>query len=186
MTLVALWFAHRKSYKQTKVQRASLTKELKFLSGNLEKTLEGSLEFSKHVSHTILKHHKHLYLLGSGLAEITAKEGALKIKELTYLHCQAMNLSANISNGFYSYVQAHPTPLIFVILERSQDVASDLEVMRVMQQRIDGLKGKAIVITDVKDREVREFLENFTGDSRLVHQIPSSGYLSTLLAVVPL
>ena len=58
--------------------------------------------------------------------------------------------------------------------------------MRVMQQRIEGIKGKAIVITDVKDREVREFLENFTGDSRLVHQIPSSGYLSTLLAVVSL
>ena len=104
MTLVALWFAHRKSYKQTKAQRASLTKELKFLSGNLEKTLEDSLEFSKHVTHTILKHYKHLYLLGSGLAEIAAKEGALKIKELTYLHCQAMNLSANISNGFYSYI----------------------------------------------------------------------------------
>ena len=59
--------------------------------------------------------------------------------------------------------------------------------MKVMQEKIGGhIKGKALVITDVKDREVREFLEGFTGDAKLVHQIPNSGYLSTLLAVVPL
>ena len=42
--------------------------------------------------------------------------------------------------------------------------------MKVMQEKIGGhIKGKALVITDVKDREVREFLEGFTGDAKLVH-----------------
>jgi glucosamine 6-phosphate synthetase-like amidotransferase/phosphosugar isomerase protein len=78
-----------------------------------------------------LKPHKHLFLLGSGLAEVAAKEGALKIKELTYLHCQALNLSANISNGFYSFLKAHPSPMIFVILEKSK-VQEDIQTMKVM------------------------------------------------------
>ena len=31
-----------------------------------------------------------------------AKEGSLKLKELTYKHCQAYSLN-NVSNGFFSY-----------------------------------------------------------------------------------
>lgn len=34
-----------------------------------------------------MKFSKHIYLLGTGLGEVVAKEGALKIKELTYTHC---------------------------------------------------------------------------------------------------
>lgn len=34
-----------------------------------------------------LKSNKHIFLMGTGLGEIIAKEGALKIKELTYTHC---------------------------------------------------------------------------------------------------
>lgn len=121
LTLVTLWFAQRRRYKQSKTQRASILKELRFLSSNLEKTIEDSVEFSKYVAKTVLKPYKHLFLMGSGLAEIAAKEGALKIKELTYLHCQAMNLSSKISNGFYSYLKSHPegSPIIFVVLEKS-------------------------------------------------------------------
>ena len=34
----------------------------------------------------VMKSAKHMFLLGQGLGEIAAKEGALKIKELTYIH----------------------------------------------------------------------------------------------------
>jgi len=172
LTLVALWFAHRRSYKQTKAQRASITKELRFLSGNLQTALDNSVDFSKYAVDRLLKGHKHLYLLGSGLGDIAAKEGALKIKELTYLHCQAINL-ANISNGgFFNYIKSHSTPMIFVILEKnsSQSVEGDIAIMKVMQERLgQQIAGKSIVITDVRDREVKQFFEGFTGDPKLVH-----------------
>jgi glucosamine 6-phosphate synthetase-like amidotransferase/phosphosugar isomerase protein len=45
--------------------------------------------------------------MGSGLAEIATKEGALKIKELTYTHCQALSLTSNLANSFYSYMAAN-------------------------------------------------------------------------------
>ena len=46
---------------------------------------------------------------------------------------------------------------------------------------------KALVITDVKDKSVRDFLVGFCGgDARNVYQVPRSGYMSALLAVVPL
>ena len=86
LSLVTLWFAQHKRYKQTKRVRASIISELRLLSGNIQRTLDDCPDFAKHVAQ-ILKPHKHILLFGSGLAEISAKEGALKIKELTYLHC---------------------------------------------------------------------------------------------------
>ena len=44
--------------------------------------------------------------------------------------------------------------------------------MRVILEKVPAIRGKAIVITDVKDRKVRDKLEEFTGDAKLVHQIP--------------
>lgn len=86
LALVSLWFAQKRRYKQTKKVRAGLISELRFLSSNLQLVLDTCVEFSKHAV-TVLGDTKHLFLLGSGLGEISAKEGCLKIKELTYMHC---------------------------------------------------------------------------------------------------
>jgi hypothetical protein len=53
------------------------------------------------------------------------------------LHCQALTLDANISNGLYSYLKAHSegVPIIFIILEKNHDVEGELETMKVMQDR---------------------------------------------------
>jgi len=186
--LVSLWFAQRRRFKQTKKIRAALISELRFLSSNLQKTLDESVEFSKNAAQ-ILKPHKHIFLFGSGLAEISTKEGALKIKELTYLHCQAIALGANISNGTFSYLKAHPeSPMIFVVLENPghlEYVETDIMAMKTLKERLRG-EINALVITDVKDKQALTFFEAFTGSAKQVHQIPRSGYMSALLSVIPL
>lgn len=57
-----------------------------------------------------------MFLLGLGLAECIAKEGSLKLKELTYKHCQAYSLT-NSSNGYFNYAKNHKkTPTFMIIL----------------------------------------------------------------------
>ena len=53
--------------------------------------------------------------MGLGLAECVAREGSLKLKELTYKHCQAYSLD-NVSNGFFSYSKQHPGTYAFFII----------------------------------------------------------------------
>ena len=86
LTLVALWFSQIKSYNQTKRIRARYINELRNLSVNMEKSLQGCIEFSKRTAEK-LKTAKGIMFLGQGLAEAVAQEGCLKMKELTYLHC---------------------------------------------------------------------------------------------------
>lgn len=86
--------------------------------------IEECQDFSKTISAQI-KHHKHIFLIGSGLGYIIAKEGALKIKELTYMHCQCLPLS-QLSNSFYNYARAHEkTPTIFIVLEEEIEKMND-------------------------------------------------------------
>ena len=107
------------------------------------------------MSSTVLKDHKHIYVMGSGFAEIAAKEGALKIKELTYTHCQSLKLGSNIASSFYNYLAAHPeTPMIFVILDSPANLESDLKTLDVITERVyqgNGCHKNAVVITDIKD-----------------------------------
>ena len=57
--------------------------------------------------------------------------------------------------------------------------------MKIICERIPGIR--SVIITDVRDKNVREFFNAFVGgDENLVYQIPRSGYMSALLAVVPL
>jgi glucosamine--fructose-6-phosphate aminotransferase (isomerizing) len=116
MTLVAIWFAQNKNYNATKNMRAKMMTELKMLSANMKKTLESVNEKSQEIA-AQLKGHRHVFFCGQGIADCIAKEGALKMKELTYLHCQSICLK-DLGNNFYVYFKKFPkTPTIFIILD---------------------------------------------------------------------
>ena len=120
ITVVALWFAQNKNFNATKKLRIKMINELKSLSANMKKTLDNLADKSKEIA-AQLKQCKHIFFSGQGLAEFIAHEGALKMKELTYLHCQAVNLS-NIGNNFYCYLKKAPkTPMIFIILDSQKN-----------------------------------------------------------------
>ena len=116
LILVALWFAQRKSFNQTKRLRAEIIAELKQLSSNMQIVLDTCNYFSAHVSEYLAKSNEIMFL-GEGLGEAVANEGSLKMKELTYLHCQCFNIM-NISNGFLNFVKAkNGVPCIFIVLQ---------------------------------------------------------------------
>jgi glucosamine--fructose-6-phosphate aminotransferase (isomerizing) len=56
------------------------------LSAKVKHVVESIPEFSKACA-LKLKDQPSIFLLGLGLGECVAKEGSLKLKELTYKHC---------------------------------------------------------------------------------------------------
>lgn len=96
--------------------RAKMMNELKMLSANMKKTLDSVNEKSKEIAAKI-KGHRHVFFCGQGIADCIAKEGALKMKELTYLHCQSINLQ-DLGNNFFCYFKKYPNlPTVFIILD---------------------------------------------------------------------
>ena len=125
--------------------------------------------------------------LGQGLAEAVAQEGCLKMKELTYLHCQCFAISS-VANNLFAYAKVNPgMPAIFVVLDSNpEDKRISLSTMRKIMAREVNLF--SIIISDCQDSETRTFFNEFCGgDESRVHYVPKSGEaLSALLCVVPL
>lgn len=159
--------------------------ELKALAQNMRTVLERVNDFSKKVA-LQLKDHNSIMLFGDGLGEAVACEGALKMKELTYIHCQAFNIS-EISGSFFSFAKLNPgTAAIFVVLD-SDEQAKNNALSQMAKLLENGVKILPIVITDCRDKETKSFFEKFCGGKDNLFIVPKSGpFLSALLCVVPL
>lgn len=117
---------------------------------------------------------EHMFILGKGFGESIAKEGALKIKEITYVHAEGFSGGA-LKHGPFALLQ-QGTPVVCIVLD---DQHADLMRIAAIETRARG--AHTIVITD--KRALAEGLVNSDED---VIVVPHNGPLSALLAVVPL
>ncbi|GKZ26498.1 glutamine--fructose-6-phosphate transaminase (isomerizing) [Aspergillus brasiliensis] len=92
------------------------------------------------------KDQKSLLLLGRGNQHATALEGALKIKEISYLHCEAV-LSGELKHGVLALVD-EALPLV-MILTRDDNFSKSLNAYHQVVAR----NGRPIVICNPGDPE---------------------------------
>ncbi|KAI9823224.1 MAG: glutamine--fructose-6-phosphate transaminase (isomerizing) [Phylliscum demangeonii] len=121
----------------------------------------------------LLKHQKSLLLLGRGSQYSTALEGALKIKEISYLHCEAV-MSGELKHGVLALVDEH-LPII-MILTRDSLFAKSLNAY----SQVIARAGRPIVICNEGDAE-------FSAEKTEKIEVPQTvDCLQGLLNVIPL
>ncbi|KAF2863530.1 isomerising glucosamine-fructose-6-phosphate aminotransferase [Piedraia hortae CBS 480.64] len=119
------------------------------------------------------KQHKSMLLLGRGAQHATALEGALKIKEISYLHCEAV-MSGELKHGVLALVDEN-LPIV-MILTRDDIFVKSLNAY----QQVIARGGRPIVICNKGDTE-------FPGDKTDRIEVPSTvDVLQGLLNVIPL
>ncbi|KAM0332363.1 hypothetical protein ACHAQA_002640 [Verticillium albo-atrum] len=119
------------------------------------------------------KNQKSLLLLGRGSQFSTALEGALKIKEISYLHCEAV-MSGELKHGVLALVDEN-LPII-MILTRDEIFTKSLNAY----QQVVARSGKPIVICNPNDEE-------FAGNQAQKIEIPKTvDALQGILNVIPL
>ena len=137
------------------------------LSSNVSNILETCNEKSKEIAASI-ESCKHIFFCGEGLGDCIAREGALKMKEMTYLHCQNIKLD-DIGNNFYNFFYNRTeliksaiesgeeyshlmSPIVFIILDQEKDKAERLEKIKDLKKE---LSLELIFVSDVKDSQLR-------------------------------
>ena len=90
MSMIAIWFSQ--IHQTNKNKRNNYIKCLRTLPYDIKKTIEIS-EKNKEMLVNVLNK-ENLFILGKGKSEAIAKEGALKIKEITYIHSEGYSGSA--------------------------------------------------------------------------------------------
>lgn len=127
----------------------------------------------KELCSKVFKNQKSLLLLGRGSQYSTALEGALKIKEISYLHCEAV-MSGELKHGVLALVDEN-LPII-MILTRDDLFTKSLNAY----QQVAARGGKPIVICNPADDE-------FKANQAEKIEVPKTvDCLQGLLNVVPL
>lgn len=178
LALIALWF------RQQKEEREDLA-ELHFKQELLESLQRLPISFGMgirardkcKVVAEKLKDKNNLFVLGKGYAEPIAHEGALKIKEICYLHAEGYSGGA-LKHGPFALIEGKDgregqTPVIIIILDDDHAMH-----MRTTAEEVKARGAQVMVITDNPKLAL-----GIDSDPII---IPSNGPLTAVTAVLPL
>lgn len=72
----------------------------------------------------VLRKKEHVFLIGRGLASVTAREAALKIKEISYIHAEAFP-GGEIKHGPLALIEKGTPCIVFVDKENRDEILSN-------------------------------------------------------------
>jgi len=180
LALLALWFRQNKDdHNPQSVKEVNATREM------LESLQRLPISFGMALSTRDqckavakdLAEKKNMFILGKGYAEPIAFEGALKIKEMTYVHAEGYSGGA-LKHGPFALIEGEegkdgPTPVIMIILDDDHGTH-----MRTAAEEVKARGAKLYIITDTPK------LAQGLDPNPII--IPSNGPLTALTAVLPL
>jgi glucosamine--fructose-6-phosphate aminotransferase (isomerizing) len=109
--LIAIWFSDKNRMNSASIldMRRQIISDMKQLSAQVEETLKATIpeEWTHRLCNT-----PSCFLLGKGQAEFVAMEGALKIKEIAYIHAEGKS-AASLKHGPFALIH-NKLPIIFI------------------------------------------------------------------------
>jgi len=143
---------------------------LKRLPELVQETIEQTDEISRRLA-TDLHEVDDIYSLGYGVCHGAALEGALKIKEVTYSHCEGM-YSAEFKHGPLSIVERDYPVIYNAVPENSEMIISHIN-------EVSCRHGKVIVVSEKCEQLLKE--------ANIFIEVPQSNHiLGSILHVIPL
>lgn len=148
MALVALWISHNKgrdSFLQLRMKIIELLHKLPTVVGQ---SIPFMKEQVKKIAINFVKC-QSIYILGRGLSTSIASEGALKIKEITYIHAEGLSSGA-LKHGPLALIDSakkNESKVIIIILDDEYLIDNKTTLSEVKSRN-----GFTFVITDCIDK----------------------------------
>ena len=108
LSMAAIWFSEL--HQVNKQKRAKMICDLQNLSNDIQMTLEGCV--NKIINIVSKFNANNMFILGKGTDEFIAKEGALKIKEISYVHSEGYS-SSSLKHGPFALLDENFPVIIF-------------------------------------------------------------------------
>ncbi|XP_049780578.1 glutamine--fructose-6-phosphate aminotransferase [isomerizing] 1-like isoform X3 [Schistocerca cancellata] len=152
-------------------RRSEIIEGLKHLDEKIREVLEVDDEVKELAKD--LYHQKSLLIMGRGYNFATCMEGALKVKELTYMHSEGI-MAGELKHGPLALVDKQ-MPVIMIVMRDPVYV----KCMNALQQ-VTAREGRPIVICEKGDKETQSFA------SRAIEVPRTVDCLQGILTVIPM
>ena len=167
LSLAALWFAQLHNVNENK--RVKMISDLHNLSNDFKNTLDCCSEQIHEIAKKMRQN--NMFLLGKGSDEYIAKEGSLKIKEISYIHSEGYS-SSSLKHGPFALLDENMPVVIFNL-----DQTHRAKTINCCQE-VASRNSPIILITNTHD--------NMQGINCETVLIPENKTYGSLLGVVPI
>jgi len=173
LCLIAVWISHHKQIKARYGLRLEMINWLHALPTTVGKTLYDIDEKCIKLGHLLVKE-DHLIIIGKGFGAPIAKEGALKIKEVTYIHADAY-VAGELKHGSIALIESTKENFTKVILLIFND--EYLNDMLLALSEMKANRAHTIVITDCYSKLPLEKVDEYV-------EVPELGLLTSMVSVL--
>jgi glucosamine--fructose-6-phosphate aminotransferase (isomerizing) len=160
LSMIAVWFSQNRGTSIEKRQK--IIYDLRNIAYQIQNALDNE-EICKHIAMTV-KDKKSIFILGKGRDEAIAKEGSLKLKEISYIHAEGYSTSS-LKHGTFALIEDNLPIIIIDITEEHRDKN------RNAYQEVLARNAFIIRFTDTVDEKQKEndiLIENNTTFSGLL------------------
>jgi glucosamine--fructose-6-phosphate aminotransferase (isomerizing) len=168
-------FALKLADSRKRITKTDMKKHLEMISDVHQKDIKSVLKKEKSIKKMAKKYQNasdFLYL-GRGLNFPVALEGALKLKEISYIHAEGYP-AAEMKHGPIALVDKNMPNVFIVPKDKTYDkIISNIE-------EIKSRKGKIIIVTDSKDKILRDLSDD------LILLPKTNQYMFVMLATIAL
>jgi len=166
LSMIAIWFSQVKGTHELK--RKKMLQDLRGLHMNIEQTIRMTETQIRDEIVPLFKDRNSCFLLGKGKCESIAREGALKIKEISYIHAEGYSTSSLKHGPFALLEQDFP---VILIAPNDEHYAKSMNAYEEIQSR----HATIIMITDDLECDKPNHIK-----------IPLNKTYSAMLSIIPL
>jgi len=165
LSMLSIWFAQIHNINENK--RKKYIKNLRIISYHIRQIINRFEEERDRILN-VLRNKNNMFILGKGKSEAIAKEGALKIKEISYIHAEGYSASS-LKHGPFALLDCNCSVILLAPFD--EHYCKCKNCYEEIRSRIDSI----LVITN---QENNEFDNSFI--------IPSNETYNELLSIIPL
>jgi len=143
LSMVAIWFSQNRGTSiERRKQIINDLRNLPYQIQNILDNIENLMQFTKKFNKT------SCFLLGKGKEEAIAKEGALKMKEVTYIHAEGYS-SSSLKHGPFALIEDE-LPIILLDIndenrDKNRNTYQEIKARNAFVLRITDLEGELLI-----------------------------------------
>lgn len=143
LSMVAIWFSQNRGTSiERRKQIINDLRNLPFQIQNILDNIENLMQFTNKFNKT------SCFLLGKGKEEAIAKEGALKMKEISYIHAEGYS-SSSLKHGPFALIEDELPIILLDINEENRDknrnTYQEIKARNAFVLRITDLEGELLI-----------------------------------------
>jgi len=168
LSLLAVWFAQINNINI--IKRSKIIKDLQNLSNDFKNTINNINETIQNIAFS-MKDYNNMFLLGKGTDEYVAKEGSLKIKEISYIHSEGYSASSLKHGPFALLDEKFPVLILNLVEEHDYKIYNCFE-------EVHSRNSPILLITNNNEIKLNK-------NCTLINIVKNNSY-SSLLGIIPL